>query len=477
MAEEFENHGEVSTEESKYLGGDLDHTHLVKGLDYALLTKVRTEMSKQKKSDELQQIRLKKKGQKQQREFQTDLGRKVWSTVVDNLHLHHSTFKSRIEKMSQALALGQRMRGAMSTFLPGRMCYEFDTAVDQTKTDIPRMVYISKEDAPSVDASKKVAPILPETISKVREAFQRANEERKQRRREKAQGAEPAYVVAQKVTAQRHKAKDADNDIFAGAGGFDTTELAKKEATPAQATSRTSPSTGGSRPSYFDDAGSEKYRQAPDGQIELQDLEVEEHDASAPGGAEASSAAAAFEASDRFRGAKAGWVFKLGPLGLGYYMDSARPGAGAPAKAAKAGAAAAGATSSRRPQRAAAAPAPDEEDAYGECFPSAGLGHALVQTGGGDSDEEAAEEAKKKREKLGKKKDDSKGGDALSANQKNAADAKKRKMTEAQEWQKIDHMMKKGKHGSFEELEAFASRSKRNQPPVPREIMSPPAFF
>lgn len=28
-------------EESKFLGGDIEHTHLVKGLDYALLQKVR----------------------------------------------------------------------------------------------------------------------------------------------------------------------------------------------------------------------------------------------------------------------------------------------------------------------------------------------------------------------------------------------------------------------------------------------------
>ncbi len=31
----------LSVEESKYLGGDLEHTHLVKGLDFALLNKVR----------------------------------------------------------------------------------------------------------------------------------------------------------------------------------------------------------------------------------------------------------------------------------------------------------------------------------------------------------------------------------------------------------------------------------------------------
>lgn len=35
----------MSVEETKYLGGDLEHTHLVKGLDYALLQKVRQQLS------------------------------------------------------------------------------------------------------------------------------------------------------------------------------------------------------------------------------------------------------------------------------------------------------------------------------------------------------------------------------------------------------------------------------------------------
>ena len=31
-------------QESKFLGGDMEHTHLVKGLDYALLQKVRKKL-------------------------------------------------------------------------------------------------------------------------------------------------------------------------------------------------------------------------------------------------------------------------------------------------------------------------------------------------------------------------------------------------------------------------------------------------
>ena len=37
----------VSIEASKYLGGDVKHTHLVKGLDYALLNKVRSDLQQQ----------------------------------------------------------------------------------------------------------------------------------------------------------------------------------------------------------------------------------------------------------------------------------------------------------------------------------------------------------------------------------------------------------------------------------------------
>lgn len=36
--------GNISVEDSKFLGGDLQHTHLVKGLDYALLQKVRLDL-------------------------------------------------------------------------------------------------------------------------------------------------------------------------------------------------------------------------------------------------------------------------------------------------------------------------------------------------------------------------------------------------------------------------------------------------
>ncbi len=41
-------------EESKFLGGDLEHTHLVKGLDYALLQKIKAELEKKQEDLDLE---------------------------------------------------------------------------------------------------------------------------------------------------------------------------------------------------------------------------------------------------------------------------------------------------------------------------------------------------------------------------------------------------------------------------------------
>jgi len=463
VAAEWENHGEVTIDQSKYLGGDVDHTHLVKGLDYALLTKVRTELTKQQKADELQQARAQRKAQKKQH-FQTVLARKVWHTVVETLHPHHGTFAQRTEKMGKAISMGQRIRGAPSVFLPGRMAYEFDTEIQTASSDVPRIIYLSKEDAPAADWSKKVASILPESVARVRDAFQRAIEERRQRKRDKTMGAEASYTVAQKVTTKQ-KARDLENDIFQGAGGFDTTQVVRS-ATP----SSEAKAPAKQQSSYFDDMGAEKYRQAPKGQIDPSELEVEEGaedvDETAPG---------AFDAAERFSGARPGWVFKLGPQGLGYYRDR-RQAAAAPAPAAGSSA------GERKPLRVAkhAAPsaAPDEGDAYGECLPDAGLGYAGMGTGLGDSDDEGAKDDKSKKAALmNKKKSGDKEQDSVAANQKASGEAKKRKMSELQEWNKIDTMIKKGKVPDLGELEAHASRQRRHSGPAPREIFSTPAYF
>lgn len=105
-------------QESKFLGGDMEHTHLVKGLDYALLQKVRSEIQQieQEQEQELERLaksqedreKEKKELQKKEEEemkFKTKIGRSIYYTM--------NLLKSRhIERHE--------------LFVPGRMAYVID---------------------------------------------------------------------------------------------------------------------------------------------------------------------------------------------------------------------------------------------------------------------------------------------------------------------------------------------------------------
>ena len=58
----------LAIQESKFLGGDMEHTHLVKGLDFALLQKVRSEIAanetEEKEDEEVKPADQKKFDQK-----------------------------------------------------------------------------------------------------------------------------------------------------------------------------------------------------------------------------------------------------------------------------------------------------------------------------------------------------------------------------------------------------------------------------
>lgn len=465
VAAEFENQEEVSLADSKYLGGDLEHTHLVKGLDFSLLSKMRTELNKQVRHDEVKEQREKAKNKK--RTFETILAKQVWHAAVDTLHPHHTTFAKRMENMGKAISLGQRIRGAPTVFLPGRMAFEFDTGLELGHQDIPRIVFSAKEDAPAVDNSKKVAAILPESVIRVREAFQMALENRKQRKLNKTPAATSHVAQKVNVATRHHRAKDDADDIFGDAGSYADTvkeisQAAKEKAARAAKAAKIDPA----RSSYFDDAGAEKYKKAPEGQIDLNDMVVEEK----PGDVTdriADEGKTSFEAAERFHGPKKGWVFKLGTQGLGYYLEKEADTSAAGLAASKDG------RSSIRAAKKANRENDEEvaDDGYGECFPDSFAGGAMVTTVE-EGDEE--DDGKKKRKKGAEEEMDSSYGKKGGAEKDNA---KKKKMSDEQyqnkQWQQIEGMIKNGKQKSIGELDGTMNR--RNAP-VPRHL-STPAFF
>lgn len=131
-------------QESKFLGGDMEHTHLVKGLDYALLQKVRSEIivKEQEQEDEMEQLaeeadekeREKNEEEKQPKadepEYKTAMGRNIFNTI--------QFYRSRHIQRNEL-------------FAPGRMAYVIELEDENVESDIPTTLIRSKADVPVVE--------------------------------------------------------------------------------------------------------------------------------------------------------------------------------------------------------------------------------------------------------------------------------------------------------------------------------------
>lgn len=120
--------------ESKFLGGDMEHTHLVKGLDYALLQKVRAEISSKEKEEEdvLEQSHNENKPDEDpesKMEFRTKMARNIYRVL----------FKARPMERNEL-------------FLPGRMAYVVDLEDEYADSDVPTTLIRSKADCPSLES-------------------------------------------------------------------------------------------------------------------------------------------------------------------------------------------------------------------------------------------------------------------------------------------------------------------------------------
>lgn len=124
-------------QESKFLGGDLQHTHLVKGLDYALLQKVRSEITHQEAIEETEMEKMvdekiaekllekmeAEKNESEESELKTILGK--------NIHRLISTQRSKIIERNEM-------------FVAGRMAYLVELEDENAETDIPTTIIRSK---------------------------------------------------------------------------------------------------------------------------------------------------------------------------------------------------------------------------------------------------------------------------------------------------------------------------------------------
>ncbi|XP_052183523.1 suppressor of mec-8 and unc-52 protein homolog 2 [Diospyros lotus] len=115
----------LSIEKSKYLGGDVEHTHLVKGLDYALLHKVRSEIDKKPDAGDDDDGKSRAPKEDQPVSFRTSTAKSVYQWIVK----------------PQTVIKSNEM------FLPGRMAFIFNMEGGFSH-DIPTTLHRSKADCP-----------------------------------------------------------------------------------------------------------------------------------------------------------------------------------------------------------------------------------------------------------------------------------------------------------------------------------------
>lgn len=134
-------------QESKFLGGDMEHTHLVKGLDYALLQKVRSEIIVKEQEQEIEMEKLAEEAEEKEKEQQQG---------------EDEQQKPRAEEPEYRTVMGRNIHNTIQfyrsrhidrneLFMPGRMAYVIELDDDIAESDIPTTLIRSKADVPVIE--------------------------------------------------------------------------------------------------------------------------------------------------------------------------------------------------------------------------------------------------------------------------------------------------------------------------------------
>ncbi|XP_033106912.1 protein Red-like [Anneissia japonica] len=167
-------------EESKYLGGDMEHTHLVKGLDYALLQKVRAEIThKEREEEEVMEESFQNATKDEAME-----SKEVKKAVVEDEHI---SFKTRLGKNVYRVLFKKRPPERNELFLPGRMAYKVELDDDYAESDIPTTVIRSKADCPTMESHTTLTAndIVINKLTQILSYLRQGQRGRKMKKKEK----------------------------------------------------------------------------------------------------------------------------------------------------------------------------------------------------------------------------------------------------------------------------------------------------
>ena len=171
-------------QESKFLGGDMAHTHLVKGLDYALLQKVRAEITSKEKDEEILETLTEKNKDADEKEVE----------IIKKKETVYDTIRNKNAKKIYKVLFHNQPPVRNEIFLPGRLAYVFDLEGEYTETDIPTTLIRSKADCPNIEIS--TAPttndIVINKLTQILSYLRQGAKEKHRKRKEKKTKVEDA---------------------------------------------------------------------------------------------------------------------------------------------------------------------------------------------------------------------------------------------------------------------------------------------
>ena len=200
--------------ESKYLGGDMEHTHLVKGLDFALLQKVRAEIETAESAEvdpEEEEVTIKEVAKKAEEKSESKSEEK---TVDDD--------KSQTECRT---VMGRNITRLLFSdapktnelFMPGRMAYLMDLEEDG-ESDIPTTSIRSKKDVVNSEqkATLSTNDIVINKLTQIL-SYLRAGNRTKRKKKEKMEDLLAEEEIVKKEVV---KSKEADVPIYDDVGDY-----------------------------------------------------------------------------------------------------------------------------------------------------------------------------------------------------------------------------------------------------------------
>ena len=240
-----------SLEASKYLGGDMEHTHLVKGLDFQLLNKVRDDLKKQDLDAEKDKAEAGEDEDVAEPTGRSALAKGILLSLAAGtsyragLRGDSADTKKKDEKKKQPSAAPPRGERAKDIFRPGRTLFRFEHTDDQGKESaaLPSRIQRSVRDCPKL-VERREADIDPELLGqleKIVSYISRASGVKKAKPKKKKKGiAEVLSSTGIVMTGSALRSKEAEPPLQPAAGSAEATEM-DTDAEPAAAAAAAAP--------------------------------------------------------------------------------------------------------------------------------------------------------------------------------------------------------------------------------------------